>query len=62
MPFELLPIMSETDLSPRVQWSICFICTLVFLLGCEAWKFCKRVYYRRTTKPAAVEPLVTDKA
>ncbi|OQN97548.1 hypothetical protein B0A48_16702 [Cryoendolithus antarcticus] len=29
------------------EWGIVFIAALLFFLGAESWKFCKRVYFRR---------------
>lgn len=29
------------------EWGIVFVETVLFFLGIEAWKWCKRVYYRR---------------
>lgn len=29
------------------EWGIVFVATVLFFLGIEAWKWCKRVYFRR---------------
>ena len=34
------------------EWGIVFLETLMFFLGVEAWKFGKRVYYRRVGETA----------
>lgn len=32
------------------EWGIVFVETVVFFVGCEAWKFAKRAYFRRAAK------------
>lgn len=34
------------------EWGVVFVETLLFILGIEAWKFAKRVYYRRVGESA----------
>lgn len=32
------------------EWGIVFVASLLFFLGVEAWKWAKRVYFRRAAK------------
>lgn len=32
------------------EWGIVFIAAVLFFLGVETWKLCKRVYFRRQAK------------
>ncbi|KLU82150.1 hypothetical protein MAPG_01226 [Magnaporthiopsis poae ATCC 64411] len=34
------------------EWGVVFIAAFLFFLGCEAWKWAKRVYFRRQAKKA----------
>jgi Na+-exporting ATPase len=29
------------------EWGVVFVEAVLFFLGCEAWKWCKRIYFRR---------------
>ncbi|CAG8894313.1 unnamed protein product [Penicillium salamii] len=35
------------------EWGIVFVETVLFFLGIESWKWCKRVYFRRQARKAA---------
>ncbi|CAI7655551.1 hypothetical protein PCG10_000893 [Penicillium crustosum] len=35
------------------EWAIVFVETVLFFLGIESWKWCKRVYFRRQDRKAA---------
>jgi Na+-exporting ATPase len=37
------------------EWGIVFVETVLFFLGIEAWKWCKRVYFRRQERKASKE-------
>jgi Na+-exporting ATPase len=32
------------------EWGVVFVATVLFFAGVEAWKLCKRLYFRRQTK------------
>jgi len=36
------------------EWGIVFIATILFFLGVESWKWCKRVYFRKRDKKMGV--------
>ena len=32
------------------EWGIIFVCTAIFFLGVESWKYFKRIYFRRAER------------
>ncbi|KAK6380167.1 P-type ATPase [Exophiala oligosperma] len=38
------------------EWGIVFVEALLFFLGCETWKWAKRIYFRRRAKKLTITP------
>lgn len=58
-PILYIPVINQKvfkHTSISWEWGIVFVETVLFFLGIEAWKWCKRVYFRRQArKNAALE-------
>lgn len=44
------------------EWAVVFVAVFVFMAGAEAWKWSKRVYYRRVTRSAVADPAEAGEA
>lgn len=55
-PILYIPVINHSvfkHTSISWEWGIVFVETVLFFLGIESWKWCKRVYFRRQARKAA---------